>query len=76
MQKTDKYSGLAKDLEYSGFQVKLMLANVGARGSDGKSIYTFLFKIDLSCRERTKTDKNVGGRGDAIALDLGDERRC
>ena len=50
----EKYSDLAKDLEVSGFRVKLMSVEVGARGLVGKSAYTFLTQIGLSSRERTK----------------------
>ena len=52
--KTEKYSGLAKDLEDNGFRVKLMPVEVGLRGLVEKSAYTFLTQIGLSSRERTK----------------------
>ena len=51
--KTEKYSELVMDLEDSGFRVKLMPVEVGARGLVGKSDM-FLIKIGLSSRERTK----------------------
>ena len=54
MLKTEKYSDLAKDLEDSGFRIKLMPVEVGARGLVEKSAYTFLTQIDFSSRERTK----------------------
>ena len=52
--KTEKYSGLAKDLDDSGFRVKLMPVEVGVRGLVEKSAYTFLTQIGLSSWERTK----------------------
>ena len=52
--KTEKYSDLAKDLEDSGFWVKLMPVEVGTRDLVGNSAYTSLTQIGLSGRERTK----------------------
>ena len=54
MLKSEKYSDLAKDLEDSGFRVKLLPVEVSARGLVGKLAYTFLTQIGLSSRERTK----------------------
>ena len=53
----EKYSDLANDLEESDFRVKLMLVGDGARGLDGKSVFTFLTQIGLSSRERNKATK-------------------
>ena len=44
-------SDLAKDLEDSGFRVKLMPVEVCARGLVEKSTYMFLTQIGLSSRE-------------------------
>ena len=48
MLKLEKYSDLAKDLEDSGFRVKLMPVKVGARGLVGKSAYMFFTQMFLS----------------------------
>ena len=67
MLKTEKYSDAAKDLEYSGFQVKLMRVEIGARGLVGKSAYTFLTQIGLSSRERTEAMTKMSEAAEAAS---------
>ena len=52
--KADKYADLSMDLETKGYRTDLFPIKVGASGVVGSSTYTFLAKIGLSSRERTK----------------------
>ena len=53
--KTEKYPDLAKDMEDSGFRVKLMPeVEVGARGLVGKSAYKSLIQIGLSSKKELR----------------------
>ena len=77
--KTEKYSGLAKDLEDSGFRVKLMPVEVGVRGLVGKSAYTFLTQIGLSSRERTKAMTKMSEAAEAASCwiwEMRGRKRC
>ena len=77
--KTEKYSGLAKDLEDSGFRVKLMPVEVGVRGLVWKSAYTFLTQIGLSSRERTKAMTKMSEAAEAASCwiwEMRGRKRC
>ncbi len=77
--KTEKYSGLAKDLEGSGFRVKLMAVEVGVRGLVGKSAYKFLTQIGLSSRERTKAMTKMSEVAEAASCwiwEMRGRKRC
>ena len=57
--KTEKYSGLAKDLEGSVFRVKLMPIEVGVRGLVGKSAYTFVTPVAYELTVATCTSDSL-----------------
>ena len=52
--KADKYADLSMDPEVKEYQTDRFPMEVGAKGVVGRSTYTFLPKIGLSNRERTK----------------------
>ncbi|GFR96528.1 reverse transcriptase [Elysia marginata] len=55
--KKGKYLDLTKELEESGYRVKIMPIEIGARGFAGSSAYDLLSKLSISGNKRTKALK-------------------
>ena len=64
--KVDKYADLSMDLEVKGYLTDLFPIEVGTRGIVGRS--TFLAKIGLSSRERTKAMTRMSETAEAASF--------
>ena len=55
--KTEKYADLASSLKREGYQVKVLAAEIGARGFVGASAYNLMKQLSVEGREKNRALK-------------------